>query len=259
MDDVLLSREWILQPGASSNPAFRLFCFPHAGSGASFYTSWAKELPSTIEVCPVQFPGRENLRLLKPLSQLGPLLEELLNALKACLDVPFAFYGHSMGALVGFELARQLRRRSLPQPSHLFVSSHRAPQLIDRTGALHLLPDTEFLAQVRKLHGTPDAVLTNPELIELFVPLLRADFAVCESYVYYEEPPLECSISCFGGIEDKRVTSEELALWRAQTQNRFKLRLFPGNHFFLQSAKLLLLRVIKQDLKDILRVLPAIR
>jgi medium-chain acyl-[acyl-carrier-protein] hydrolase len=259
MNDASPSDEWILQPRASSSPAFRLFCFPHAGGGASFYSSWAEELPSAVDVCPVQFPGREHLHLVKPFSDLGSLVRELSTALRPYLDLPFAFYGHSMGALVSFELARQLRRQFLPQPCHLFVSSHRAPQLIDSFSAIHELPDSEFLCQVQGLHGTPDAVLTNPELLELFIPLLRADFALCESYLYYEEPPLECSISCFGGIDDKRVTSEELAAWRDQTQQRLKLRLFPGHHFFLQSVRPLLLRVITQELKDIMRTLQRTR
>jgi medium-chain acyl-[acyl-carrier-protein] hydrolase len=259
MTPASLSNQWILQPRLSRNPALRLFCFPYAGGGASVYNSWIEELPETIEVCPVQLPGRENLRTRAPYSRLSPLIDELANVLGGYLNIPFAFYGHSMGALISFELIRRLRQQHLPQPSHLFVSSHRAPQLADRTSSLHELPDSEFLSKVQELQGITEAVLGNSELIEIFAPLLRADFSLCESYVYCEAAPLECAITCFGGTDDKRISTTELDAWRAQTTSRFKLRLFPGNHFFLQDSRQLLLRVISQDLKDALRPLPRAR
>jgi medium-chain acyl-[acyl-carrier-protein] hydrolase len=250
------SNEWVLKPRVSRDPALRLFCFPHAGGGASLYNSWTDDLPPSIEVCPVQLPGRENLRQRAPYSQLWPLIDELLSVLREYLNLPFAFYGHSMGALVGFELTRRLRQLLLPQPSHLFVSSYCAPQLAQRTTTLHELPDAEFLLRVQELQGIPDAVLANAELIELFSPLLRADFALCESYTYSHAKPLECAISSFGGTDDKRISAEELAAWRVQTCSGFKMRLFPGNHFFLQSSKHLLLRVIRQELRATLRRSP---
>lgn len=254
-----VSNEWVLQPRVSHDPAIRLFCFPHAGGGASLYNSWTDELPARIEVCPVQLPGRENLRHRPPYAQLRPLIDELLNVLQEYLNLPFAFYGHSMGALVSFELTRQMRQRRLPQPYHLFVSSFCAPQLTQRTNHLHELPDAEFLLRVQELQGIPDALLEDAELIELFSPLLRADFAVCENYEYYDAEPLECGISSFGGTDDKRVSAEELGAWRVQTRSSFKMRLFPGNHFFLNSSKQLLLRVIRQELRTVLRSIPPAR
>jgi medium-chain acyl-[acyl-carrier-protein] hydrolase len=252
-----VSNQWVLQPRASHDPALRLFCFPHAGGGASLYNSWADELPAQIEVCPVQLPGRENLRHRAPYAELRPLIDELLAVLREYLNLPFAFYGHSMGALVSFELTRRLRQGRLRQPYHLFVSSYCAPQLTRRTNQLHELPDPEFLSRVQELQGIPDALLEDAELIELFSPLLRADFSVCESYAYYDAEPLECGISSFGGTDDKRISAEELAAWRAQTRSSFKMRLFPGNHFFLNSSKQLVLRVIRNELRAILRTIPA--
>lgn len=259
MNLALVSKEWVLRPRVSHDPVLRLFCFPHAGGGASLYNSWIDDLPPRIEVCPVQLPGRENLRQRPPYAELWPLIDELLIVLQEYLNVPFAFYGHSMGALVSFELTRRLRQQQLPQPSHLFVSSYCAPQLARRTTGLHELPDPEFLLQVQELQGIPEALMGNEELIELFSPLLRADFALCESYTYYDAEPLKCAISSFGGTDDKRVSAEELAAWRVQTCAGFKMRLLPGNHFFLNSSKQLLLRVIRQELTATLRRIPRAR
>lgn len=255
LNPMVKADQWILEPRPSRNAVLRLFCFPYAGSGASVYNSWIDELPADISVCPVQFPGRENLHSRPPYLQLPPLVDELSGIVANHLDLPFVFYGHSMGALVGFELTRRLRKHQLRQPLHLLVSSYPAPQLAGHALMIHRLPDSEFLTQVRELRGTPDAVFGNSELIELVAPLLRADFASCESYVYYSEPPLECSISCFGGADDKRVSAEELSAWRSQTTGRFKMQLFPGDHFFLQSSRHLVLRVIAQELRDTLRML----
>jgi medium-chain acyl-[acyl-carrier-protein] hydrolase len=253
MDLAPVSNEWVLRPRPSRDPALRLFCFPHAGGGASVYNSWVDELPASIEVCPVQLPGRENLRQLAPYSELWPLIDELLIVLQNYLNLPFVFYGHSMGALVSFELTRRLRQQQLPQPSHLFVSSYCAPQLAQRTTGLHELPDAEFLLHVQQLQGIPEALMGNEELIELFSPLLRADFALCESYIYCDAEPLRCAISSYGGTDDKRISTEELAAWRVQTCAEFKMRLLPGNHFFLHSSRQLLLRVISQELRATLR------
>jgi medium-chain acyl-[acyl-carrier-protein] hydrolase len=173
-------------------------------------------------------------------------------------DLPYAFFGHSMGALLGFELARGLRRRELPGPVHLTVSGHRAPQRFDPNEAIHNMPDREFRAKLREFGGTPEEVLQNAELIELLTPILRADFAVCERYSYVPEAPLDCSITVFGGNDDPRVSRDELLDWRDQTTQSFSLRMFPGGHFFLQSAVSLFVRVLAQDLKNVLRgVAPA--
>jgi surfactin synthase thioesterase subunit len=215
------------------------------------------EFPSDIsaqtELCAIQLPGREN-SLKEPLfDSLPPLLDALARVVRRYLGTPFAFVGHSMGALVSFELARKLRRQGFEGPTHMVVSGHRAPQLPDRQPQIHALPDDEVMAKLRTFGGTPEAVLQNPELMELFLPVLRADFAVCESYVYAKEEPLDCSITALGGSDDVKVSREELSAWRAQTRGSFSIHLFPGGHFFIQTVQMLVLKVLVRDLKQVLR------
>lgn len=230
----------------------RLFCFPYAGGGVSTFHSWSTQLPGEVEVCPVQLPGRE-LRLSEPpFTSLFPMVETLARVLVPDLDVPFAFFGHSMGGLISFELTRRLRKERKPSPVHLFVSGYRAPQLPDPDPPIHQLPEDELLAELRKIDGTPEDILREPELMNLFLPLLRADFAVCETYVYAGETPLDCPITAFGGVQDGKVSRKELAAWRNQTSGSFNLYMFPGNHFFLQSERALFLQVLTRALTQTL-------
>jgi medium-chain acyl-[acyl-carrier-protein] hydrolase len=239
---------WIeyLKPNPQAH--LRLFCFPYAGGGASIFRTWANDVPTGVEVCPVQLPGRENRLIERPFTRLSSLVQALAQAISPYLDMPFAFFGHSMGALISFELARELRKQNSPGPSHLFVSGHRAPELPPRRRPIHQLADAAFKAELDRLDGTPEEVLQNAELMELFLPLLRADFAVCETYIHSPEAPLNCSISAFGGLQDKEVPFEDLEKWGDQTNRSFTLRRFPGNHFFVHSARDLLLQAIFKDL-----------
>lgn len=226
---------WLSCPKPNPAASVRLFCFPYSGAAASVYYPWADLLPPAIEVCPVQLPGH-GTRLREPLAtRLAPQVEALAAGLAPAFDRPFAFFGHSMGALLSFELARTLRRQGRPGPMHLFVSGHGAPHLPDRNPPLHALPDDQFVAKLRELNGTPEEVLRHQELLQLLTPILRADFAVCETYVYQPEPPLDCPISAYGGLGDGYVNRDELAAWQAQTTGRFSLRMFPGDHFYLNN------------------------
>jgi medium-chain acyl-[acyl-carrier-protein] hydrolase len=212
------------------------------------FRDWTKGLPRGIDLCPVQLPGREN-RLAETLfTRLAPLVETLAQALQPYLVPPYAFFGHSLGGLISFELTRQLRRLQRPGPAHLFVSGIRAPQLSRVAPSIHDLPDYEFVQEVRRLAGTPQAILENTELLQLLLPLLRADFAVYESYVYAPEEPLACPISAFGGLQDSDVRHDDLVPWQEQTQGAFMLRMLPGNHFFLHSAQALLLQGLSSTL-----------
>lgn len=235
------------------NPAarLRLFCFPYAGTGASIYRTWSHGLPPDIEVCPVQMPGRGTRLTETPFTRLKPLVQALAQGLAPLLDRPFAFFGHSLGALVCFELARQLSRESDVRPVRLFVSGDRAPHVPSRHRPIHALPEGEFLAELRHLNGTPGKLLENMELMQMMLPVLRADFAIYESYVYASEPPLDCLISTFGGLQDDRVTRDDLEAWRDQTSGPFSLQMFPGDHFYLNSTQPLLLQALAQELRTI--------
>ncbi len=236
---------WILRPHPRRRARLRLFCFPYAGGSASLFAPWADDLPDEIEVFPVQLPGRER-RLREPLlTRMDALLAALLPAIHPYLDLPYALFGHSMGAVIAFELARQ---RALPGPVHLFASARRAPQVPARKSAIHALPDAGFVAELRRFNSIPEAVLQNADLRQIFLPILRADFALYETYAYLAGPPLDCSISAFGGCEDVNVTRADLEGWREQTRAGFVLRMFAGDHFFLRDARPLLLRAIAHDL-----------
>jgi medium-chain acyl-[acyl-carrier-protein] hydrolase len=239
---------WLACVQPRPRAAVRLFCFPHAGGGASLFRGWADGLPDTVEVCPVQLPGRE-ARFREPaFTRLRPLTEALAGALRPHLDRPFAFFGHSMGALVAFELARRLSRDGGPQPVRLFVSGCAAPTVRRDGRPLHGLPGSAFRKELRRLQGTPAAVLDNDELMRLLLPTLRADFALCETYAFAPGPHLTCAIGAWGGLGDDTVSCRDLAPWRQQTTGRFRLRLLPGDHFFLQTARRLLLRALGRDL-----------
>jgi medium-chain acyl-[acyl-carrier-protein] hydrolase len=240
---------WIVCTNPKPQARLRLFCFPYAGAGASIFHSWSRLLPPEIELCSIQFPGREGRLKETPYRQLLPLVEALSEALQPYLDKPFALFGHSMGALISFETTRHLRQRYSLEPVHLFVSGRRPPHLADPEPILHTLPDLDFIQQVqRRYNGIPQVILQDRELMQLFLPVLRADFQLFESYHYTYAPPFNCPISAFGGRHDQRVTEKELASWRDQTLRTFNLQMFPGGHFFLQSVRASLLQALTKEI-----------
>lgn len=240
-----VSTRWLACSRPNSQARVRLFCFPYAGGGASVFHTWPEKLP-TVEICAVHLPGRGNRLRESPFTKLPALVQTLTEALLPHLTTPFAFFGHSMGALIGFELARQLRRQHGPSPVHLFVSGHGAPQIPPPEPPFHALPEPQFIAELQRLNGTPQEVLEHPELMQLLVPTLRADFAVCETYTYTTDVPIDCSISAFGGLQDRKVSRERLEAWRDQSRASFNLCMFPGDHFFLHAAEPLVLETIAQ-------------
>jgi len=227
----------------------RLFCFPYAGAGASIFRPWASLLPPDIEIYAVQLPGREERIREESFTSIGPLTEALAHELAPWLKVRYAFFGHSLGAIVAYELIRLLRHKRLPLPFHLFVSGRRAPQLPPPRSFWHQLSDPEFINKLRQLNGIPKEVLRNPEFLAFIVPLLKADFAIGETYSYVEGPPLMVPVSVFGGTMDTSVPKRDLADWVKVSGSRFRLKLFHGDHFFLHSRRRELLEAIISDLR----------
>lgn len=242
---------WLAYREINRRARLRMFCFPYAGGGASIYRGWASGLPPDVEVCPVQLPGREGRLREKPFEAALPLVQAIADALDGLLDLPFVFFGHSMGGLLSYELAHELARRGRPRPLHLFVSGRRAPQVPSREEPIHALPEPEFIAKLRELNGTPEEVLQHEELMRLLIPILRADFAVNETYEYLAREPLDAGISAFGGLGDEEVTREDADAWRSQTRARFRLRMLPGDHFFVHSAKDMILEAVARDLVEV--------
>jgi myxalamid-type polyketide synthase MxaE and MxaD/epothilone polyketide synthase D len=244
-----MSNPWLPTAPVITDARTRLFCLPYAGGGAAIYRPWLKAVPRSVQVCALQLPGREN-RLTEPaFTSMDALIPALVEAIRAHLDRPFALFGHSMGALVAFELARALRRRHLPQPRHLFLSAHRAPHLPDRRPPIHQLDDDAFWEEMRRLEGTPQEVLDNEELKELVLPTLRADFQLCETWKLIDEEPLDEPFSIFGGTEDPNVDRDELESWRDYTSGAMTLRMLPGHHLFLQQAQSTVLDAVLEDLR----------
>lgn len=218
----------------------RLFCLPHAGGGATAYHSWHTELPAFVQLCPVLLPGRET-RLSETLeTQIDPLVERMDRELRPWLDTPYAIFGHSMGALLAFEWTRRLQRDKLPMPACLFLSGRRAPDVAGDVSNLHSLSDREFLKELTRIYGgIPEEFLEDESLREVFLPILRADIAVVESYCFQEGEPLDCPITVFSGMNDASVSWDELLAWKRHTSHRrVAMQIFPGGHFYPQRALL---------------------
>jgi medium-chain acyl-[acyl-carrier-protein] hydrolase len=243
---------WVVSPRPKPQARLRLFCFPYAGGGASVFYAWINSLPHDIEVCPIQLPGRQGRSEVPPHTEMGPLVEALAQGIESYLDKPFAFFGHSLGAKISFELARHLRTQGAAMPVYQFFSGSNAPQITSPDPPIHELPDTELVEKLRRFNGTPEELLQNEDLFRVFLPILRADIALHESYQYVPGEPFDCPISVFGGLQDSEVSRDKLAAWHIHTHGTFTLRMFPGDHFFLRSTRGMLLQAISHDLMQVL-------
>lgn len=242
---------WILRlvpPVPSAR--IRLFCISHAGGGASAYSGWLRRFDPEVSVYAVQLPGRENRLKETPYSDLASLIAAAEAALGPYLeDLPFAFFGHSMGALVAFELCRRLRDVGMPPPVRLFVSGFSAPHLNKDEPRFDDLSDRELLREITDHYGgVPVALLADEEAIGLFAPALRADFKILSDYRYLPSYPLPCAISALGGDDDPHAPAAELEAWRTLTDRTFTLRLYPGSHFYLVPNRDRLIADITADL-----------
>lgn len=244
-----MQTRWLACLTPNPESSLRLFCFPYAGGGTLTFRHWSTALPNCVEVYVVQLPGRETLVREPPLTRLSEIVEAVVPELLPYLDKPFAFFGHSMGAFISFEVACLLRRAYQMQPAHLFVSGCRAPQVKRTKQPIYNLPDARFLEELRRLNGTPAEVLEHPELMQLMKPLLRADFEVSETYTYTPTAPLDCLITAFGGLDDPEAKRTELKAWCERTTASFALQMFPGDHFFLHTSQPDLLQAIGNQLQ----------
>ncbi len=212
------------------------------------FNKWVSEFPSNIEMWIAHYPGRGARHNEPPINSLTVLVEKLSQAIQPFLDNPFAFFGHSLGALVAFELTRHLRKHHLPQPNILFISACGAPHLHDPYPPIHALPDTKFLEALQKLNGIPAELLHQPDVIQLLLRTLRADFEVIENYHYTSDVLLNCPIIAFGGIDDPRVSRERLGGWASHTNSRFQSQYFSGDHFFINKARESIMTTIANEI-----------
>jgi len=243
------TERWFPALRGGDEAQLRLFCFPYAGGGASVFRGWAARLAPRVAVCPARLPGREARILEPPAERIEELVSGLVRALATVLDRPYALFGHSMGALVAFELARSLLREGQPGPRALLVAAARAPQLRRAPVGGPEPDERELVEELERLGAPTEALENNEELRRLVLPALRADVALCRAYVYEPGPKLPCPLVVYAGRDDTRLTPEALEAWREQTAGEFRLRWFTGGHLFLHTAEEELLRAVQEDLE----------
>lgn len=232
-----MTTQWFNCSQPRPQARLRLICFPSAGNGASAYARWPLEFPASVEVWAVQPPGRETRLREAPIAHLSTIAHEVATQVRPLLDLPVAFFGHSMGAWVAFETARLLAADGL-EPRMLFVSGKSAPHLRDKREGIDGLTDDDFLDAMDQLYGgIPALFRSDPEFRELYLPPLRADVSTLLRHVHVESAPLTCELHALGGLGDTSLTREELTAWRQHTTGTFGTHFFPGNHFFVQSAR----------------------
>ncbi|MBN1203858.1 MAG: thioesterase [Myxococcaceae bacterium] len=234
-------------PARRPNPraSLRVFCFPHAGGSASAFSGWSEALPASVELAAVQLPGRERRILEPPLRQLPALLDALEAALAPLLDKPFVLFGHSMGARVAMALAQRWQARGTALPVGMVVAASPAPH-IPRLFYSSGLDDARFLAMLRSYEGTPAEIFAQRELLELMLPVLRADLAIADTVL--PRVPVRCALSAWGGAGDFHISNEALERWREMTTGEFRRRGFPGSHFFVRSAQPQVLQALREEL-----------
>lgn len=233
---------WVVRPQRLAAPRLRVICFPYAGVGPAAFRPWARALPRDVELCIVHLPGREGRWREPVISHADGLTRPIAEALLPLLHTPYVFYGHSLGTLIGFEVARYLDRVHGTAPLHFVGGAHRAPHLPNPHPEIRHLGDDQFVTEInRRYGGIPQLVLENRELLELLLPALRADFSVYETYDHTAASPLRCPISMFGGSEDRYASAVELSEWSRHTSARFQHTTLPGDHFFIHSQRDVLL------------------
>ncbi|MGA7895682.1 MAG: thioesterase domain-containing protein [Candidatus Sulfotelmatobacter sp.] len=243
---------WFEHLSSALRPSLRLFCFPYAGGSSQVFRKWQRHFPPEVDICLVHLPGRGKRIGEPPLTRLKPLVEEIADVIHGNLQPAFALFGHSMGALISFELSRELRRRYGITPRQLFLSGHRAPH-VTRTGPPTFnLPHDDFMAELKRLNGTPWGLLDNAETRELFLPIIRADFEMVDTYQYLPEEPLSCPFTIYSGLQDTKIQIGRLRAWEELTSGSCKIRTFPGDHFFIHSCEMEFVNALQRDVLSVL-------
>jgi surfactin synthase thioesterase subunit len=241
---------WIRRYHPAPQSPVRLVCLPHAGGSASFYFPVSRALSPAVDVVAVQYPGRQDRRSEPCIEDLPALARAVLGALDGWLDRPIALFGHSMGATVGFELARMLEHERGIQVAWLFVSGRRAPSM-PRTERIHLESDDGFIAELRRLSGTDGSVLGDEEMLRMVLPATRSDYRAAELYEYVPGKDLSCPITVFVGDDDPKVTVDEARAWENHTSGAFDFQVFDGGHFYITSHQSKVLKIMSDQLKSV--------
>jgi medium-chain acyl-[acyl-carrier-protein] hydrolase len=239
---------WFVSPQFQRGTEVRLFLFPHAGGGPSIFGKWLGKLPTHMQGYIAHYPGRGSRYSEPAIPDLPTLAEKYCEAMQPLLNQPFAFFGHSMGGLLAYELTQRLRPQKTPQA--LFISACGAPHLPDPHPPIHALPDSEFISSLQQWSSIPAELLNQQSIMQLFLPALRADSQAVETYHYRHSDPLDCPILVLGGLEDPRVSRKRLEGWSRHTTSRFDARYFPGDHFYLNDARDSIVEIIMTELES---------
>jgi medium-chain acyl-[acyl-carrier-protein] hydrolase len=240
-----------VRQAASAQPRVRLFCLPFAGGSAAVFAGWGERLKPDIEVWAAQ-PRARGMRYKEPsLETVEAMADEYFAALRPSLDMPFAFYGHSLGGLLGFELTRRLQAEGLALPEHLFIGASGPPHMGRIYEEIGHLPDAEFILAIQERYaGIPEAVLREPELMAMFLPPLKGDFVAYERYQFRRTVQVACPVTVFAGAEDRVLAPHLLEEWERHVAGAFSMETVPGGHFFLTESAERVQRRIRKSLEE---------
>ncbi|HET8680974.1 MAG TPA: alpha/beta fold hydrolase [Micromonosporaceae bacterium] len=242
-----VSDMWIRRYHPAPDSTVRLVCFPHAGGSASFYFPVSAKMPPAIEVCAVQYPGRQDRRAEASIESIPVLADAISDAIRPLADCPLAFFGHSMGAVVAYEVALRMERDGAAPLVRLFASGRRAPSRY-RPEAVHQQGDQGIIAELRALSGPNTDMLGDPEMLEMILPAVRTDYRAIETYRHVPGQAVNCPIMVLVGDSDPRVTLDEAKAWAGHTTDPFDLRVFPGDHFYLIEQSQAVIQVLIEEL-----------
>ena len=232
-----MKTRWLPYSLRQTDARLRLLCFPYAAGNARMFRHWDAEMPDGVEACPVELPGRGTRRGERCVSNMTSLVETMAAQMQPLLDLPFAIFGYSMGGLVGFELARTLRRQYGREPAALLVAAQNAPSVPLERPTARRSTDEELSAALYRSGGMSEKALANARFMRAFLPVLRADYTLVDTYVYAPEMPLQCPIHLYTGTEDPLVSGRGQAEWGRETSGDFMVHHFPGGHYFLREAE----------------------
>ena len=227
-------KDWFITFKPKYNSSIRLFCFHYAGGGASTFRNWVNDIIDSAEVIAIQLPGREERYCETLLNNLDDIIDNLCINFNDYMTKPFIFFGHSLGALVAFEFARALRAKGMPQPRHLVVSGAKAPQIHPEKLAINALSDEILINELKKYNGVSHSIIENKELISMFLPIIRNDFYVSETYEHKNDNPFSYPITALGGLSDYTFNKKNLLAWKEHTKGEFKYHFLSGDHFFIK-------------------------
>lgn len=248
--DKMKKNSWIKYECTRENPKYRIFCLPYAGGNALYYSKWAEYFNKEIEIYPIQLPGRENRIGECAISDAKVLCKEIITAIKPYLDIPFAFVGHSMGGILCYELTRQLIKDNIAVPEAIFISGTVPPHILKQSEKIYDMPEKEFLKRLVGYDNINPKMFEFKEFYEYFLPTLRADFKLVETYEIEKKESLPCSITVFGGDNDPFVPLKYLKEWNDYSEKNLKIEVFKGNHFYITNHIKNICTIIRETLEN---------